>query len=193
MVTLMLLMLLLSPFATGFVLSHPQKTQVRTYSALTDEPDSGLWNTFHQQKNKCSLEENAALSVTEASLREVTMKCFVASMCVLLPFALSPVWLMKKLSILNDSHRETLALDVAQSCARVALFFMPFCQLTVESSINDHGKQEAPPRLWVCNHTSMLDTFILLAADKSIRGPRKRPIKTVYVSCGLPFCSCRKS
>ena len=36
------------------------------------------------------------------------------------------------------------------------------------------------PSIWVCNHTSMLDVFLLMAADKRLRGRTRRPIKIVY-------------
>jgi len=36
------------------------------------------------------------------------------------------------------------------------------------------------PAIWVCNHVSALDVFILMAADKRLRKDGKRPIKIVY-------------
>lgn len=42
------------------------------------------------------------------------------------------------------------------------------------------GNNEPEPTIWVCNHTSMLDVFILLASDHKLRGKNRRPIKIVY-------------
>ncbi|KAL3904234.1 MAG: hypothetical protein SGILL_010147 [Bacillariaceae sp.] len=41
-------------------------------------------------------------------------------------------------------------------------------------------QQQPEPSIWVCNHTSSLDVFIMLAKDKQLRGKNKRPIKIVY-------------
>lgn len=42
------------------------------------------------------------------------------------------------------------------------------------------SESEPEPAIWVCNHTSMLDIFFLLAKDKKLRGENKRPIKIIY-------------
>ena len=53
----------------------------------------------------------------------------------------------------------------------------PFANVKVMKE-SDEGIPE--PTIWVCNHTSMLDIFVLLAADKKLRGKKKRPIKIIY-------------
>ena len=56
---------------------------------------------------------------------------------------------------------------------------IPFAHVQVVNSSNvDSSKPE--PTIWVCNHTSMLDIFFLLAKDKKLRGRNKRPIKIIY-------------
>lgn len=107
------------------------------------------------------------------------MLLYVASMCIALPLALLPLWMADACNFGDRCRRQAAALDVAQGVARTLLQVFPFCELTVASDV-DHD--DPTPRLWVCNHTSMLDTFILLAADRQLRGPHKRPIKTVFVS-----------
>jgi hypothetical protein len=117
----------------------------------------------------------------ESTIRKITMLAFVASMCIVLPLSLLPVICMDKAGLIDQPEREELALDAGQGCARLLLKIMPFLQINVESDAVDCTK-EPEPSIWVCNHTSMLDTFILLAADKQLRGPNKRPIKVIYVS-----------
>jgi len=47
----------------------------------------------------------------------------------------------------------------------------------VESS----SATDVPSTIWVANHVSALDTFLLLAADyKQLRGRNKRPVKVIY-------------
>jgi 1-acyl-sn-glycerol-3-phosphate acyltransferase len=49
------------------------------------------------------------------------------------------------------------------------------------STSGSDKKNELPePAVWVCNHTSMLDVFLLMAADRKLRGRNKRPMKIVY-------------
>jgi 1-acyl-sn-glycerol-3-phosphate acyltransferase len=130
------------------------------------------------------------------------MISYVASMCFALPLALLPVWLLSKTNRIDTTQRERMALDMGQWCARSLLFIMPFIDVTVQSdaaaatstttttttrtsssssSSGTSSRGEDPqPSIWVCNHTSMLDTFILLACDQRLRGRNKRPIKTIY-------------
>lgn len=118
------------------------------------------------------------------------MVSYIASMCIVLPLALLPLWILSKTTtttnsskenILDKAQRERLALDIGQFCASSLLFLMPFMDVTVQSSEEEeHTRHPPEPSIWVCNHTSMLDTFILLACDEQLRGRNKRPIKTIY-------------
>ena len=105
------------------------------------------------------------------------MMTYIASMCVALPIALFPPFLLQRLGLISKKRQEQLSLSAGQFCARWLLRLIPFCKI--------HGiphKQKDPePSIWVCNHSSMLDVFMLLAADKALRGKEKRPIKIVYV------------
>ena len=121
------------------------------------------------------------LSPLECALRTGTLLTFLASMCVVLPTVLAPLWMLQhRGDWMERPARETLALTVAQRATRVLWRMFPFCQLHVTSDCVA-SCASAEPRIWVCNHTSMLDTFVLLAVDAQLRGPGKRPIKTVYV------------
>lgn len=70
-----------------------------------------------------------------------------------------------------------MSLATGQFCARWLLRFIPFCKLETTPYLDPNPQ----PAIWVCNHASSLDVFILLAADLRLRGTRKRPIKIVYV------------
>lgn len=60
-------------------------------------------------------------------------------------------------------------------CARTLSTVIPFLDVKVE------GQYPTPePSVWVCNHSSMLDVFVLLANDHRVRGPSRRPMKIVY-------------
>ena len=72
---------------------------------------------------------------------------------------------------------EQMALSTGQWCARWLLRIIPFCRITCYP----HVDPDPEAAIWVCNHTSMLDVFILLAVDRRLRGKTKRPIKIVYV------------
>lgn len=176
-------LILLQHGAMAFVVGAQSRLKLGTIQMQTQ---AGQFFPGRQEESSFPTENDtpSLLNPVEASTRHATMVAFIATMCVLLPVALTPVWIMQQMNLLERPRRQALALDITQLCARMALYMMPFCQLSVHSQIrmNDDDKERPVPRLWVCNHTSMLDTFVLLAADSQIRGPRKRPIKTVYVS-----------
>jgi 1-acyl-sn-glycerol-3-phosphate acyltransferase len=100
-------------------------------------------------------------------------------MCIALPLTLSPIALLHNVGAIDDHTRQKLALDVGQMCARLLLKMMPFYDLQVTSDV-DIADENPEPRIWVSNHVSMLDTFVLLASDLQLRGPNKRPIKVIY-------------
>jgi 1-acyl-sn-glycerol-3-phosphate acyltransferase len=106
---------------------------------------------------------------------------YIASMCVALPMVLFPVWLCNKSQLIDKRTGEQWALDVGQFCARWLLYIMPFVNMKVHSDAVDESNPPEPS-IWVCNHTSMLDTFIFLASDLQLRGSNKHPIKAIYVS-----------
>ena len=111
---------------------------------------------------------------------------FVASMCVALPLTLLPQQLLVPLGLKTPTEAEKMALETGQFCARTLHQLIPFCSIeTITDGCDNTKNHEYEPAVWVCNHTSMLDVFILLAADLRLRGPNKRPIKVVYVSLHL--------
>lgn len=72
--------------------------------------------------------------------------------------------------------------SVGQFCARWLLRIFPFASVSVIQSENEafdlNPEEEAS--IWVCNHTSMLDIFFLMATNKKLRGAKARPIKIIY-------------
>ena len=127
---------------------------------------------------------------------------FIVSMCLSLPIALLPQAVLRKLGFISRVRSQQMALSSGQFCARWLLRLIPFCKVETQCVINNNqrnmlikqsnkqkqskqssSKKPSPqPSIWVCNHTSALDVFILMAKDKELRGKGKRPIKIVYVS-----------
>jgi 1-acyl-sn-glycerol-3-phosphate acyltransferase len=108
-------------------------------------------------------------------------------MCVALPVTLAPQYVAYKLKLIKKTRKERLALSTGQFCARWLIRIIPFCKLETVTERNSDAKsskkekEELPePAVWVCNHTSMLDVFLLMAADRKLRGRNKRPLKIVY-------------
>jgi hypothetical protein len=119
------------------------------------------------------------ISKLSATLSKAGMIAFIVSMCLTLPFALIPPQLLYRVKLISKIRQQQMALASGQFCARWLLRLIPFCKVTtIRPSQHDDDPQ---PSIWVCNHTSALDVFILLAADLELRGKKKRPIKIVYV------------
>lgn len=120
------------------------------------------------------------ISKLSATLSKIGLMAFLASMCMALPIALFPPFLLYRLKIISQVKQQNMSLAIGQFCARWLLRLIPFCNL---SCISSPEKETDPqPSVWVCNHTSALDIFMLLAADHKMRGKKRRPIKIVYVS-----------
>jgi 1-acyl-sn-glycerol-3-phosphate acyltransferase len=121
----------------------------------------------------------------QAQFVRAGMILFILSMCLALPVTLAPQYAAYKLGLIGKTRKERLALSTGQFCARWFVRIIPFCKLeTIVSERNENDKEdswnEPKPAVWVCNHTSMLDVFLLMAADRKLRGRHKRPIKIVY-------------
>jgi len=102
---------------------------------------------------------------------------FITSMCIALPATLLPQRLLYKVGLISKTRKEKLALETAQWCARWLLRIVPFVNI---KTIPCDDLCKPNPAVWVCNHTSMLDVFLLLATDKKLRGRHAREIKIVY-------------
>jgi 1-acyl-sn-glycerol-3-phosphate acyltransferase len=121
------------------------------------------------------------ISALSAILTKLGMISFVVLMCTLLPLTLMPQRLLYGMKLITKGRLERWALLTSQWCARVAYGLVPFCRIatiTPYGGVNDMTNHE--PAIWVCNHTSMLDVFILLIADLQLRGRKRRPIKVIY-------------
>jgi 1-acyl-sn-glycerol-3-phosphate acyltransferase len=116
------------------------------------------------------------LSKSQSALVRLGMISFIVSMCLALPVTLLPQKLLYKLGMINRTCKERWALSTAQWCARTLMRIFPFCQITAYPYHNP----DPPPSIWCANHASMLDVFVMLAADKKLRGPKRRPIKIIY-------------
>lgn len=119
---------------------------------------------------------NERISDAEALITKATMLTFIASMCLALPVALLPISILHEAKVIDRTQREKLSLDAGEFVSKWLLRILPFARVSVVSDPEDHPK----PSIYVCNHTSMLDVFFLLAFDEQLRGKNKRPIKSVY-------------
>ena len=145
-------------------------------TAATSPNNSGSNSLFQRTENVVSRQQISKLS---AVLSKAGMIAFIISMCLTLPFALIPPNLLYRLRLISKVRQQQMALSNGQFCARQLLRIFPFCKVTtIRSTSQDDDPQ---PSIWVCNHTSALDVFILLAKDLELRGKNKRPIKIVYV------------
>lgn len=106
------------------------------------------------------------------------MLTFIASMCLCLPIALTPISILHDAKVIDKTQREKLSFDAGEFVSRWLLHIMPFARVGVVSDPEDNP--EPSIHVYVCNHTSMLDVFFLLAFDEHLRGKNKRPIKSVY-------------
>eukprot|EP00551_Chaetoceros_affinis_P007351 CAMPEP_0203675304 /NCGR_PEP_ID=MMETSP0090-20130426/19775_1 /ASSEMBLY_ACC=CAM_ASM_001088 /TAXON_ID=426623 /ORGANISM="Chaetoceros affinis, Strain CCMP159" /LENGTH=391 /DNA_ID=CAMNT_0050541457 /DNA_START=121 /DNA_END=1296 /DNA_ORIENTATION=- len=119
----------------------------------------------------------------KAGITKAGMVSFIVSMCIALPTTLFPVKLLHRAKLISTLQKEQISCRIGCFCSRWLMRVIPFARVKVMK--NDEGssdsKEEKPePTIWVCNHTSMLDIFFLLAKDKKLRGKNKRPIKIIY-------------
>jgi len=117
------------------------------------------------------------LSKWQSNLVRLGMIAFIASMCIALPATLLPQRLLYKMGLLSKTRKEKLALETGRQCAKWLLRLFPFCKMQCIPCDDDEHPR---PSVWVCNHTSMLDIFLLLATDRKLRGQHMRPIKIIY-------------
>ena len=142
---------------------------------------------------------NKPIHPIKAKIIKAGMISYIASMCLALPAALLPVKVLHKARILTTLQKELISCDLGCFCSKWIMRLIPFASVNVMSEnnvnvneINSHENRHAnrhenykcsqttEPTIWVCNHTSMLDIFFLLAKDKRLRGKNKRPIKIIY-------------
>jgi 1-acyl-sn-glycerol-3-phosphate acyltransferase len=104
------------------------------------------------------------------------MITFITGMCIALPLTLLPINVLHRVRIISTRQREFLSLRAGELCSFVLLRLIPFTRVQI---INDGGKNDGKlvnePSIWVCNHSSMIDVFILMATIR-----RNRPIKVIY-------------
>jgi 1-acyl-sn-glycerol-3-phosphate acyltransferase len=91
-----------------------------------------------------------------------------------------------------ELQKEVGAVASTRVVARILLALFPFCHYQVttnetkasrQNTRDENNGSSSSPAIWVCNHISMLDVFLLLATDHLIRGNgsgKLRPIKIIY-------------
>lgn len=183
------LLLQLSSLAGAFSNVHPVGTTTRkTYprqnpeyqqallasssDVATIKPNGATEQVPFALQNK----KTAPYPTIRATLVKAGMIAFIVSMCITLPLTLFPQWVAYRLGFFSRIQKERNAVLTSQFCARWMLRLFPFMSLQAWP----YHDPNPPASVWVCNHCSMLDVFILLAVDKRLRGPARRPIKIVY-------------
>jgi len=122
---------------------------------------------------------NKTINPIKAAIAKAGVISFIASMCLALPVGLYPLLALYRLNIISKITKERCSLRVGQFCSRWGMRIFPFANIRVIRSKEEDG-EEPVPTIWVCNHTSMLDVFLLMAVDKRMRGTNKRQIKIIY-------------
>ena len=120
--------------------------------------------------------QGRTLSAWQSRLTRLGMMAYIASLCVLLPLTLLPQRLVYMAGLMTKQQKEHYAVATSAFCCRWMLRLIPFCRLTFYPYHHPNPVES----VWVCNHSSLLDVFILLASDRQMRGTTRRPIKIVY-------------
>jgi len=159
------------------------------YGLVKSRPKCDLHQTHYSSSPAANtdgeVDNTQKLGNFRATVTKVGMISYIVSLCISLPLILIPPEMMRRARIISTTKREILSLRACQFCCRWLLRLIPFAkiQVTPPEDCSDDLKsmnEDPEPSIWVCNHTSMLDVFFLLAADKKMRGQNKRPIKIVY-------------
>lgn len=160
-------------------------------SPLSIASSSSLETPGDSSKTQLKMPSTASASVVQqrrdvrqlpkwkSKLVKAGMLTYITGVALALPATLLPQRLVFKSGLLSREQHEHNAVRTACFCARWMLRFVPFCDLGVVPS-GETDSAEPTPSVWVCNHVSMLDLFLLLATDKKLRGPNRRPIKIIY-------------
>ena len=157
---------------TGTSLSLPTAI---TALETSDTPQNNNNNNYYY--NDMNNNRNRDRKPWETLLTKVGMMMFILAMCIAFPVTLIPQRLLLSTNVVTRIQSEQMALSTGQWCAGWLLRIIPFCRITCYP----HVDADPEAAIWVCNHTSMLDVFILLSVDRRFRGRTKRHIKIIYV------------
>lgn len=179
------LYLLLAPVVTAFVPSATTPTRTTSPALFVHQrPFTVLRTAITGTIPYGESDDSPKLPRWKAEVSRAVLQMFIVSMCLALPATLLPQSLLFRMGLLNRQQKEHYALVTAAFCARWLLRIFPFCDLSVTPCYVAPSSSTSPetpvPTVWVCNHLSFLDVFLLLAADKRLRGRNRRPIKIVY-------------
>jgi len=148
-------------------------TNDKTYRLFSAAPSAAL---------SPNAEYGKKLGPVGSTLTKAGLVAYLLSVCIFVPLYLLPLDLMRKIGLITRRKREHLALRGSTFICSLLLRMIPFAKISItppeDGSTN--SKEEPEPSIWVCNHISMLDCFLLVAGDKRMRGPKRRPIKIVY-------------
>jgi len=115
------------------------------------------------------------LGLLKHAIVKLAMSCYVTLLLLTIPMALLPLSLISP--FLTKSRREKWALHLGEACCRWWLRLIPFCCVKL---LTQEESQTPVPSIWTANHVSPIDTMLLLAFDKDLRGRHRRPLKVLY-------------
>lgn len=172
----------------GFVSSNTNKlNNNQPWNFRKDLPPSAvaLTNLSTAASSTVSASTPKPMRKFTKTITKIGMVAYIATVALGFMTSLSIIKLLGYAGV-PEVKRQKWALSTGQFVARWALRIFPFCKLEVIAPPeDDEGRSNPEPAIWVCNHTSMLDIFLLLASDRKMRGRKKRPIKVVYVSTNV--------
>ena len=161
------------------LLATTSKYESHTMLRVAYLPEVCIITKERENKLDPKKDNETVIAPFEASVTKIAMTTYIASMCLALPLTLFPTWTLYKTGLISKLQREQLSLQTGQCCAAFLLQIMPFVNLTIISQ-EEQNNETLKPSIWCANHVSPLDTFLLLAADKDLRGKNRRQIKVIY-------------
>ncbi|GAX12024.1 hypothetical protein FisN_8Lh122 [Fistulifera solaris] len=117
--------------------------------------------------NGATATKTAFFPQVKKTLRQIGMCLYIVAMCLALPLTLLPQQILYRLKLINEKQLHNWAVPTAAFCSRWLMKLIPFCKLQVQHYGAIPTIDE--PRIWVCNHTSLLDVFLLLAAHSQLK------------------------
>lgn len=165
----------------GYQIPHKSWSSPMTTPSIPVTAATALSTTASSTTAVASSSNPKTMSNFAKKVTKIGMILFITTVALGLITSLSVIKFLGYLGI-PETRRQRWALSTGQFIARWALRFIPFVKVDVIVDKDDEYRKHPQPAIWVCNHMSMLDVFILLASDLRMRGNKKRPIKVVYVS-----------
>lgn len=87
----------------------------------------------------------------KSKLTKLAMMMYMTSMCVVLPFTLSPIVFLNRLGMISRNRKESWILSIAGVFTRSCLRMFPFSELDLACDPRAKNRGDPQPCVWVCN------------------------------------------